>query len=51
MKYLLFALAIVLVASEDFNTFSNYQDIPLNHVDFKWILDLENKFIIATADY
>ena len=54
MRAFIFLVALASFAictSVDLNTFSNYQDVHLDHVHIEWLLDLDNKHIDATALY
>jgi len=35
----------------DPNTFSNYQEVKLNHLHIEWILNLDDKYINASSIY
>ena len=51
---MIFVMSIILSsqASEiDVNTWSNYQEVTLDHLSLEWLLDLPNKFINGTAEY
>ena len=51
---MIFVMSIFLSsqASEiDVNTWANYQEVALDHLNLEWLLDLPNKFINGTAEY
>lgn len=44
-------VSFAFCVSEDVNTFSNYHDVQIKHLNLEWILDLDSKWINATAEY
>jgi leukotriene-A4 hydrolase len=44
-------LVISKCSSIDPNTFSNYEEVKVNHLHLEWLLDLDNKYINGTAIY
>lgn len=51
MKYLILALVIIHAMALDYNTYSNYQDVKIDHLDFNWILHLDVQRIAASVHY
>lgn len=53
MKIFLVAGLIVLTLSQqgDPNTFSNYQQAKLTHLHIEWYLNVDDKYVNATATY
>ena len=54
MKYLIWLTILCLFAQGiliDPNTFSNYQEVKINHLHIEWLLNLDNKYINATSIY
>lgn len=48
----IYLLRIIVQSSEiDPNTFSNYQDVQITHLNLEWLLDLENRYINSTVQY
>lgn len=51
MVYLIFFLGVVFSIDVDKNTFSNYQDVKLEHLHIEWLLNLNSKIIDGCAEY
>jgi leukotriene-A4 hydrolase len=54
MKYFILFTILCLFGQCKFidpNTFSNYQEVKLNHLHIEWILNLDDKYINASSIY
>lgn len=52
MKMILISMFILAcTAASDPNTFSNYEDVRLDHLHLEWLLDLDERVVNATAVY